>query len=485
MIPPYTLAPSHSTSLHSETREVELHNSCRYRVLSALSWLALLFLLLGARHVQAQSPQWKWATQSTGSGTTQVKNIAVDAAGNTYVVGFFTETAQFGAVTLVSKGRSDLFVAKLSAAGHWEWALSTGGSESDAATGVIVDATGQVFVAGNFSTQANFGPTTLTSKGGMDIFVAQISAQGQWQGATAAGGAGPDRMCALTIGGAGDLLVAGQFTETASFGTTKVTSSGSTDAFVACLTHNRSWKWATSAGGSDNDEATALATNKAGEIYVTGYFSNTSMFGATSLTGRGMDDAFVGKLTNAGQWQWATAATGTNTAYGKSLVADPSGGVFVTGSFSGNATFGTTHLQSNRSDDGFVARLTSSGHWQWTNVLASDYFDNIAGIALDKMGNLYVAGTFSNTIQGGQFQLTSRGQQDVFAGYLSQDGTWLGLVGAGGTDGDEVQALALGPDGEVCISGTFSAAASFGTVSLLSATPAVQLYVSKAQVPQP
>jgi hypothetical protein len=477
MSPFFILAPSHSTNLHSETRGAKLHNIHHYRLLSALSWLVLFSLLLGVRHVHAQSPQWKWAAQSTGSGTTQVKNIAVDAAGNSYVVGFFTETAHFGDATLVSQGRSDLFVAKLSAAGHWEWAVASGGSESDAATGVAVDAAGQVFLAGNFSTQAHFGLTTLTSKGGMDVFVAQINSQGQWQGATAAGGPGPDRMCALTIGGAGDVLVAGQFTETASFGTTKLTSSGSTDAFVACLTHNRSWQWATSGGGDANDEATALATNKAGEIYVTGYFSNTSMFGSTSLTGRGMDDAFVGKLTKTGHWQWATAATGTNTAYGKGLVADPSGGVFVTGSFSGDAIFGTTHLQSNHSDDGFVARLTNSGHWQWTTVLASDYLDNIAGIALDKMGNLYVAGTFGNTIQGGQFQLTSRGQQDVFAGYLSQGGTWLGLVGAGGTDGDEVQALALG--------GTFSAAASFGTASVLSATPAVQLYVSKAQVPQP
>jgi hypothetical protein len=472
------------TSLCSEVKEDKAYKNLKNRFLGYFSSVALLCLLLGAQHVRAQSPEWKWATQSTGSGTAQVVNLTVDAKGNSYVVGFFTETAHFGATTLVSQGRSDLFVAKLSAAGQWEWALAAGGSESDAAAGVVVDPAGQVFIAGSFSTQAHFGPTTLTSQGGLDVFVAQLSAQGQWQGATAAGGPGLDRTCALTISETGNLLVAGQFAETASFGTIKLASSGSTDAFVACLTHKWGWQWATSAGGDANDEATALATSKTGEIYVTGYFSNTGTFGSTSLTGRGMDDAFVGKLTSAGHWQWATAATGTNTAYGKGLVADPTGGVFVTGSFSGDATFGATHLQSNHSDDGFVARLSNSGQWQWTTVLASDYLDSIAGIALDKMGKLYVAGTFSRTIQGGQFQLTSRGQQDVFAGYLSQDGTWLGLVAAGGTDGDEVQALALGPDGEVCISGTFSAAASFGAVSLFSATPAVQLYVSKAQVPQ-
>lgn len=485
MNPSFIPAPSHSPTLHGAERRINIYKYHLHNTITAISWIVLCSLLLVTQHVRAQTPEWKWATQSTGSGTTQVKNITVDAIGNSYVVGFFTESASFGATTLVSQGRSDLFVAKLSAAGHWEWAVAAGSSESDQATGVAVDTAGRVFVAGSFSTQAHFGPTTLTSQGDMDVFVAQLSAQGQWQWATAAGGPGLDRTSTLTISGAGDLLIAGQFAETASFGTVDLTSRGATDAFVACLTRNQDWQWATSAGGNDNDEATALATNEAGEIYVTGYFSNTGTFGSARLTGRGMDDAFVGKLTRTGRWQWATAATGTNTAYGKGLVADPAGGVFVTGSFSGEATFGAIRRQSNGSDDGFVARLSDSGQWQWTTVLASDYLDSIAGIALDKMGKLYVAGTFSRTIQGGQFQLISRGQQDVFVGYLSQGGSWLGLVAAGGAAIDEAQALALAPGGEVCVGGVFSAAASFGAVPLLSTTPAVQLYVSKAQVPQP
>ncbi|WP_196284345.1 NHL repeat-containing protein [Hymenobacter jeongseonensis] len=376
-------------------------------------------------------------------------------------------------------------MAKLSPIGKWEWAIAAGSTQSDNASGIAVDATGRVFVAGSFSSQIRFGTTTLTSQGETDVFVAQLNTEGQWQWATAAGGTSVDRTCALIVSNVGELLVAGQFAETATFGRTHLTSHGSTDAFVARLTRNGEWQWATGAGGDANDEATALATNAAGEIYATGYFSNTGTFGSTTLTGKGMDSAFVGKLTIAGRWLWTTAATGTNTAYGKGLVADPVGGVFVTGSFSGDAMFGSVHRQSDGSDDGFVARLTDGGKWEWVEVLASNYLDSIVGIALDKMSKLYVAGTFSSTIQGGQFQLTSRGHQDVFVGYLTQSGTWLGLVAAGGAEPDEALAMALAPGGQVCVGGTFSAAASFGAVPLLSATPAVQLYVGKAQVPQP
>ncbi len=457
--------------------------------LSSVAWglllLLLLALLLLAQPGRAQSPAWQLAVQATGSGVAEVKGLAVDAAGNSYAVGFFTENAQFGATTLVSQGRSDVFVAKLTPAGTWAWAVAAGGAGSDNAAGVAVDASGHVFVTGSFSQQARFGRAALASQGDMDVFVSQISADGQWQWATAAGGPSVDRASALTISSTGELLVAGQFAETAAFGTRQLTSLGSTDAFVARLTRGGAWQWATAGGSPGNDEASALTTNAAGEIYVTGYFSTAGTFGTSQLTGLGLDDAFVGKLSSGGRWLWATAATGTNTAYGKGIVADPAGGVYVTGSFNGDAVFGAARLQSNSSDDGFVARLTDAGQWQWTTALASDYLDSVAGIALDRLGKLYVAGTFSHTIQGGAFQLTSRGQTDLFVGYLSRAGAWLGLTAAGGPATDEVLALALAPSGEVYVGGSFTTAAAFGAAQLQSATASLQACVGRATVPQP
>lgn len=446
---------------------------------------AVASALLVAHPSQAQSPKWQWAAQSTGSGVGQLKSLVVDAKGNAYQVGFFTEIIRFGSTTLVSQGRSDMFVAKLSAAGTWAWAVAVGGAGSDNAAGVAIDAAGRIFVSGSFSDQVQFGPVALTSQGSQDVFVAQISPQGTWQWATAAGGPGLDRTCALATSSSGEVVVGGQFADTATFGPSQLVSHGGQDAFVARLAPTGTWQWATGAGSPENDEASALAIGPAGDIYATGYFSNQAQFGRTTLTGRGLDDAFVGKLSRDGQWQWATAGTGTNTAYGKGLAVDPTGGVFVTGSFSGDAQFGATKLTSNASDDGFVARLSAAGQWQWVAVLASDYLESIAGIALDKMGKLYVAGTFSRTIHGGALQLTSRGQQDVFVGYLSRQGAWLGLTAGGGTDVDETQALALAPGGEVFVGGDFSSAATFGATQLQSGTPAAQVCVGRATVPQP
>jgi hypothetical protein len=447
--------------------------------------LILLSLLLAARAGYSQPGAWQSAIQSDGSGRCLVSHLVVDAAGNSYVTGLFTQHVQFGAVELVSQGRSDAFVAKLSAAGTWEWAVAVGGPGSDCAKGVAVDANGHVFVTGHFSEQVSFGATSLSSRGDLDIFVAQLDPNGQWLWAVPAGGPGMDQAHALTVSSTGELLIAGQFAERAVFGEQWLVSNGSSDIFVARLTRAGQWQWATGAGSAENDAAHALTTTATGDIYVTGFFSKQVAFGSSVLTGAGMDDAFVGKLSSAGKWQWATAATGSNTAYGRGIVADPAGGVFVTGSFSGDAAFGDKRLRSYSSDDGFVARLSDDGQWQWVNVLASHYLESVTGIALDRSGRLYVAGTFSQSIQGGSFRVTSQGYQDIFVGCLSRSGNWLALTAAGGPAIDEAHSLALPPGGGAYVAGRFSNTAAFGGIQLRAGAPEAQLCVGRVAMPNP
>ena len=398
----------------------------------------------------AQSPGWQWAVQTTGPGVAQVRRIVADGTGNSYVVGSFTGQVGFGRTTVTSRGGSDAFVAKLAWTGAWEWARAVGGAGADHATGVALDGAGRVFVAGSFSQHAPFGKTVLTSQGDADVFVARVSPQGEWEWAAAAGGRGPDRARALATSRAGELLVAGEFSDTARFGATALASRGGADAFVARLARTGTWQWATPAGGPDDDRAAALTTNAAGEIYVTGSFRNTAAFGdAPALWGRGLDDGYVAKLTSAGRWQWATACTSRTSAAGTALAVDPAGGVFAAGSFWGAATFGTAALQG-AGDTGFVARLTDGGQWQWATALVSERLENLVGLAMDRTGTLHVAGTYRARLQAGPFGLAGRGRQDAFVGCLTRTGAWVSLTAAGAPD---APVLALGPGGEVYVGG--------------------------------
>ena len=152
------------------------------------SWLAALLVVLGllpAARAAAQAPSWDWAiTPGVGFGSRTV----VDRAGNVYVAGSFTGTATFGATTLTSAASSyDVFVAKLNPTGTYQWAVGVGSAEYEFFSDLAVDPRGNVYVTGNFrSDSLSFGPHLVRHVSGDDVFVAKLSAAGAWEWATAA-----------------------------------------------------------------------------------------------------------------------------------------------------------------------------------------------------------------------------------------------------------------------------------------------------------
>ena len=62
----------------------------------------VLVLFWGIGLLQAQVVDWILAYQSGGSELDSGKDIATDSDGNTFVTGYFYDTATFGSTTLIS-----------------------------------------------------------------------------------------------------------------------------------------------------------------------------------------------------------------------------------------------------------------------------------------------------------------------------------------------------------------------------------------------
>ena len=134
---------------------------------------------------------------------------------------------------------------------------------------------------------------------------------------------------------------------------------------IALFAQNGDWLWAKQAGGASNDESYNIAVDANGNSYVTGNFTGSATFGSTTLTSSGYNDIFVAKLDSNGNWLWAKKAGGTSEDNGLSITFDANGNSYVTGYFESSATFGTTTLTSNQYEDIFVAKLDSNGNWLW------------------------------------------------------------------------------------------------------------------------
>ena len=367
---------------------------------------------------------WGWAEMTSGVfGAVSVEEIALDSSGNAYVTGMINGTVTFGNITIVSNAHYDIFIAKLSSSGSWQWAVTIGGQFPDYGRGIAVDSSGDIYVTGAFNGTVNFGNTVLTSTE-YDAFIVKLSSSGSWKWAIKAGGSGPDSGNGISVDQSGNAYVTGYFMGEATFGSTNLTNGG---IFIAKLSNDGLWQWAVSAGGSGYDLGHGIAVDSSGNAYVTGMIDGTVTLGSINLTSYGETDIFIAKLSSSGLWQWAVNAGSSFAEYGNGIAVDSSGNAYVTGRFQSNATFGDTSLVSNGGYDAFIVKVSSIGTWQWVVKVGDSSYDVGSGIAVHSSGNTYVTGGFEVSGTFGSTKLTTNGWP-LFIAQLSPDSDGDGVA---------------------------------------------------------
>ena len=487
--------------------------------------LLLALLLAGARRGGAQAPPWQLAVCSSNSSSTAgesgAEDLAVDAAGNVFVTGWFTGSVTFGTIVLNSAGGNDVFVTKWDATAQaFTWAVSGGGTGFDRGQGIAVSGA-NVFVTGVFESggTARFAGQLLPGAGLQDMFVAKFtdtstghtaassSFANGW--ATSGGGTSNDAGNGIAVRSTG-VFVAGDF----SCGTNAIIAgralpgvgtNNDSDVFVAKYVDTSTGSapatssfangWAVSGGGLGTDVANGLVVSGAG-VFVTGQFTSNSnaIIAGQTLVGAGGTDIFVAKFldTSTGSAPasssfangWATSGGGTSydVAYG---IAVRGTGVFVTGGFGSNANarFAGQVLAGLGSTDVFVAKYldTSTGNTPLTSSVANGWATS-GGTTYPDVGkkiavsgtSVFVTGVFSGTNAHFAGQVVAgTGGYDVFvAKYLdtSTNSTPAassftnGWATYGGGSGDDLgTGIAVGGQ-QLYATGLATPPATFGSV---------------------
>jgi len=349
------------------------------------------------------------------------------------------------------------------------WAAQAGGTGTDFGYGVSALPDGSSIVTGYFQDTATFGSTTLTSAARKDVFTAKMNADGTWAWATKAGGTGYDEGYAISALPDGSSIVTGYISGTAAFGSTTLTSEGNWDVFTAKMNADGTWAWATKAGGSEDDAGWGISALPDGSSIVTGWFIGDATFGSTTLTSAGSYDVFTAKMNADGTWAWATQAGDTGSDSGYDVSALPDGSSIVTGLFSGTAAFGSTTLTSEGNWDVFTAKMNADGTWAWATQAGGTSDEYGDGVSALPDGSSIVTGYFQGTAIFGSTTLTSAGRKDVFTAKMNADGTWAWATQAGGSGDDEGWGISALPDGSSIVTGVFSDTATFGSTTLASA----------------
>jgi len=445
--------------------------------------LLVLILLLLASSIFGQigyNNGWEWAKQTTGLKDETCESITVDGQGNQYITGNFSGTGVFGANSINSAGETDIFIAKLDSTGKFLWAKRAGGAYYDFSNSIISDPNGNLFITGTFAGTATFGAINLTSEGSSDLFVAKLDASGNFLWAKRAGGNNNERGKSITLDNSGNLYVTGDFRDTTMIGQTTMISSGSYDAFIAKLDAGGNYVWAKKIGGNSYDFGRSIIVDKNDNLYVTGDFSSTANFGSTTLTSAGESDMFVTKLNSAGNFLWAKKAGSTTwDDVGNSIAIDDSSNLYVTGHFGGFAAFGTNTINSSGSKDMFIAKLNSAGDFLWAKKAGGSSDDSGNDLVVDGSGNQFVIGTFYNSATFGAQNLIANGYDEIFITKINPSGEFLWARRAGGDNYDSGDAIAIDKRGNKYLTGYFRTTSTFGNTFLVNNGEYNDVFVAK------
>lgn len=370
--------------------------------------------------------------------------VTVDTAGSVYVTGFtqsitFPTTADAfdkdcGDDKLCGRGtsflnpvKSDAFVLRLDRAAGLAptWGTFLGGGVEDGGTGIAVDSSGTIFVAG--WTHSGTFPVKSAAQsawnGNNDGFVVALApaAASKMVFGTYLGSGGEDFATAIAFDPVRNLIfVAGS---TAPLGGTSFPATdplgptppggGGRDAFVAQFDTTGKLLLATYVRGTGDDVATGVAVDGSGHVYVSGTSGSSNLNGAGGPTAGG-SDGFVAKLNfvrkglfRFARLEFVSLLGGSDEDTGTAIAVDDQGRAYLTGMTrstnfptagtpqaplrSTKAAGQTCGTQNLSCPDAYAARFTSTGALDYVALFGGQSFDSGNGIALRHAGDAVVA----------------------------------------------------------------------------------------------
>ena len=196
--------------------------------------------------------------------------------------------------------------------------------------------------------------------------------------------------------------------------------------------------WVRQAGTAANDYAQSVATDTAGNVYITGS-TNGNLGGLNA----GEYDIFLAKYDASGVLMWVQQTGSTGDDEAAALAVDRDGNVYVTGASNGN--LGGPNAGNY---DIFLAKYGPSGSLLWMRQSGTVAREDATGVAIDSVGNAYITGSTR-----GNLAATSAGVEDVFLAKYDAAGTLLWMRQSGSAGADWARGVAVDAAGNAYVAG--------------------------------
>ena len=422
-----------------------------------------------------------------GDQLDETHSVVVDDAGNVYAVGNFSSTVDFdpgnGVYELTSNGSYDVFILKLDVNGNFVWAKAAGGTNTDFAAAVTLDAAGNVHVTGSYYATIDIDPgdgvSTITSEGYEDGFILKLDNDGNFIWGKSFGGTDQkDIGKSIAVDDDGNVYTTGSFWWIADFDPGPqdyIISPGNAYAmFILKLDVNGDFIWAKSMDGSgvsNIDSGHGIALDATGNVYTVGTFTGTADFDTgsgtlnLSSTTPTYSDVYISKLDTDGNFLWAKSFGSAFWDYGYAIALDDDGNIYTTGGRGGVGDFDPGVDVFNLEGAGlFISKLDNDGNFIWAKSMGGSTYAISTSLALDNLANVYITGTYSGTPDFDPgvdvFNMTSSDQDAHFC-KLDTDGNFIWAKTIGGSSADNGYDVFVDNDNTIYVVGRFKTTVDF------------------------
>jgi hypothetical protein len=192
------------------------------------------------------------------------------------------------------------------------------------------------------------------------------------------------------------------------------------------------WKWAKQVGGNGYDKASCIVSTPE-NVYWSGFFSDTITFGNTVLVPKS-EDAFLIKSDNFGEMDWVLQCGGIGSQIIHKIDIINLNYSVIVGSFSESLNIGDYNFTSTGKQDGFISKINENGTPSWVKIIKG-LEDNVSNFILsDEQNNIYVSGYFKGQLifDGDTLQNESVNNYSSFVIKLNSNGEKIWIKKMGG-----------------------------------------------------
>lgn len=301
-----------------------------------------------------------WAKKLGG----YARSFSVDEANNIFIAASYSGNVKVENSSITSAGNEDIWFGKFNTDGNLSWIhriYGNNGNENPISLAVSHD--NKILLTGRITGMCYFAEDEYISNSGgssnEDMFLVKYDTSGvfEWSRQFPASISQESASNSLMVNSSGDIIIAGIFSGNLNIGTSLISSTGSTDAFVAKLSSDANTVfWLNKMGTTSADGAFGVGVDASKNVFITGFYGDSITINNILVPKPSISGAFIAKYNNSGDFQWIKPVVGSGAAYGTGICVNSDGSAQFCGCYTNDANFHGITVNGGDNFDVFVAK---------------------------------------------------------------------------------------------------------------------------------